>query len=79
MKTEKMLAVVIVLQVLILISQWTGQPSATPAHAQITNPSERQLAILEESKNTNAKLEKLISFLQSGDLHVKMSKDDDKK
>jgi hypothetical protein len=79
MKSEKMLAVVIVLQAMILISQWAGQPSASTAHAQITNPSERQLAILEESRTTNAKLERMISFLQSGDLHVKMSKEDDKK
>ena len=31
MKIERMLAAVIVLQVLILISQWTGQPSASTA------------------------------------------------
>jgi hypothetical protein len=79
MKMERMLAAVIVLQVLILISQWTGQPSASIARAdQITNPGERQLAILEESKATNAKLEKILSYLQSGDMTVKVAKDDKK-
>ena len=79
MKTTKLLVAVVVLQSLILISQWTGQPSASTARAdQITNPGERQLAILEESKATNAKLEKILSYLQSGDMTVKVAKDDKK-
>lgn len=79
MKIEKMLVIVIALQALILMGQWTGHPSGTPAHAEIFNPSERQLAILEESKQTNAKLEKILSYLQSGDMTVKVAKDDDSK
>ena len=79
MKTEKMLVVVIVLQGLILASQWAGVPSATPAQAQQFNPSERQLAIIEEAKQTNARLDKLISFLQSGDMVVKVAKPEEEK
>ena len=79
MKTEKMLVIVIALQALTLMGQWTGHPSATPAHAEIFNPSERQLAILEEAKNTNGKLDKLITYLQSGEMTVKIAKEDDAK
>ncbi len=79
MKIERMLAVVVVLQVLILISQWTGQPSASTARAQNFNPVERQMAILDEAKSTNAKLEKILSYLQSGDMTVKVAKEDKEK
>ena len=79
MKFERMLVVVIVLQVMILASQWVGQPMTPAAHAQGFNPSERQLAILDEAKATNTKLDKLIAVLQSGDVQVKVVKDEDKK
>ena len=79
MKIERMLVVVIVLQVMILASQWVGQPMIPATHAQNFNPVERQLAILEEAKTTNSKLDKLIGVLQSGDVQVKVVKDDEKK
>ncbi len=79
MKIERMLVVVIVLQVMILASQWVGQPTTPAAHAQNFNPVERQLAILEEAKTTNSKLDKLIGVLQSGDVQVKVVKDEEKK
>lgn len=79
MKIEKMLGIVIVLQVVILAGQWLGQPAASTARAEIFNPGERQLAILEEAKGANARLDKLLSYLQSGDLQVKVAKDDEKK
>lgn len=79
MKIERMLVVVIVLQVMILASQWVGQPMTPAAHAQSFNPSEGQLAILDQAKTTNTKLDKLIAVLQSGDVQVKVVKDDDKK
>ena len=79
MKIEKMLVIVIALQCLILLGQWTSHQSGTPANAEIFNPSERQLAILEEAKNTNGKLDKLITFLQSGEMTVKIAKEDEAK
>ena len=80
MKTSKLLGVVIVLQGLILVGQWTGQPSASTAKADqtIPNPGERQLAIIDELKTLNGKVDRLIGVLQSGDLQVKLAKDDKK-
>ncbi|MDB5332738.1 MAG: hypothetical protein JWP03_3889 [Phycisphaerales bacterium] len=80
MKTEKLLGTIVVLQVLTLLGQWTG-PVGSPrvAQAEIFNPAERQLAILDEAKSTNAKLDKLLSLLQSGDLQVKVAKPDEQK
>jgi len=83
MKSSKLLAVVIVLQALILVGQWAGQPAASTARADITlpNPGERQLAIVDELKNVNSKLDKIYSALTGGDMTVKavVVKDDQKK
>jgi len=74
MKSSKLLAVVIVLQGLILLGQWAGQPAASTARAdvQLPNPSERQMAILDELKSMNGKLDRLVGLLQSGDMKVKV-------
>jgi len=81
MKTSKLLGVVIVLQALILLGQWAGQPAVRSARAdvQLPNPGERQLAIVDELKTLNGKMDQLLGYLQSGDLHVKASRDDAKK
>jgi len=74
MKSSKLLAVVIVLQSLILLGQWAGQPAASTARADTTlpNPSERQMAMLDELKTMNGKLDRLVGLLQSGDMKVKV-------
>ena len=76
MKSSKLLGVVIVLQGLILLGQWTGQPAATTARAdtQLPNPSERQLAMIDELKTLNGKMDHLISLFQSGDARVEVTK-----
>jgi len=74
MKTSKLLGIVIVLQGLILLGQWTGQPSASTVRADVTNPAERQLAILDELKSLNGKMDNLIGTLRSGDVQVKVAK-----
>ena len=83
MKSSKLLGIVIVLQGLILVGQWAGQPAASTARADINvpNPGERQLAILDELKNVNSKLDKIYSTLSGGDMTVKVvvQKDDKNK
>lgn len=78
MKTSKLLGIVIVLQALILLGQWTGQPALSTAKADVTNPAERQLAMVDELKTLNGKVDQLISLLRSGDVQVKVAKDDKK-
>ena len=79
MKTSKLLGFVIALQVMLLIGQWVG-PSASVARADIPlpNPSERQLAMVEELRTLNGKMDKLIGLLQSGSVEVKVAKSDKK-
>lgn len=81
MKTSKMLGFVIVMQAVILIGQWTGQPAVRSAKADVSlpNPGERQLAILDELKSLNSKMDHLISITQSGDMKVEVTKVDKNK
>ena len=76
MKTSKLLGIVIALQILLLVGQWVA-PSASVARADVplSNPSERQLAMVDELRTLNGKMDKLISLLQSGSLEVKVAKD----
>lgn len=79
MKTQKLLGIVIALQVLLLIGQWVA-PTASTARADVplSNPSERQLAMVDELKTLNGKMDRLISLLQSGSVEVKVAKTDKK-
>ena len=78
MKSSKLLGFVIVMQVVILIGQWVGQPAPRTARADtaIPNPGERQIAILDELKELNGKMDHLISVVQSGDMKVEVTKVD---
>ena len=74
MKTNKLLAAVLVMQGAILVGQWTGQPAANTVRAdvQLPNPSERQIAILDELKSMNGKLDRLYGLMSGGDMKVKV-------
>jgi len=78
MKSSKMLAFVLVMQVVIVIGQWAGQPAARTARADVNipNPGERQLAILDELRTLNGKMDRLLTVVQSGDMKVEVTKVD---
>jgi hypothetical protein len=77
--THKLLAVVIVLQGLTLLGQWTGSSAVQTAKAEIPDPANRQMQMIEGIKTTNDKLDKLIGILESGDLQVKVVMPDEEK
>jgi hypothetical protein len=69
MKTNRMLGMVIVLQVVILAGQWLQGPTMLPAaRADLPNPQADRQAMLDEQKATNAKLDQIVSILQAGNL-----------
>ena len=78
MKSSKMFAFVLVMQVVIVIGQWAGQPAARTARADVNipNPGERQLAILDELRSINGKMDRLLTVVQSGDMKVEVTKVD---
>jgi len=80
MKTNRMLGVVIVLQVVILAGQWLQGPTMLPAaRADLPNPQADRQAMLDEQKATNAKLDQIVSILQAGNLQVKVVQSDEQK
>ena len=80
MKTNKLLATIVVLQGLILIGQWSGGTSMlSTAQAQVPDPANRQMQMIEELKTMNGKMDELMQVLRSGDLQVKVAKTEDDK
>jgi len=79
MKTNKLLGAMVVLQGLMLIGQWTGGAGhLTSAAAQVPDPANRQMQMIDELKHVNSKLDTLISLLQGGELQVKVAKTEEK-
>jgi hypothetical protein len=80
MRNTKLLGVMIVLQVLVLEGQWLGSPSyVTPANAQVTDPGRDRIQMIDQLKSIDAKLDKLIGILGSGNLQVKVVQPDESK
>jgi len=78
MKTSKLLVAVIVLQSLILISQWTGNSPVTPAYGQIPDAGGQRQQIIDELKTLNGKMDRMMDTLKSGEVQVRVPKDDKK-
>jgi hypothetical protein len=75
--TQKLLTGILVLQGLLLAGQWLGQPSIASARADaLPNPSERQMQMVDELKQLNAKVDKLSSMLANGEVTVKVAKEE---
>jgi len=79
MKTNKLLVGVLVLQGLILAGQWTSSGNLPSALAQVPDPANRQMQMIDELKGLNQKMDTVIGLLQGGDLQVKVAKPDDNK
>ena len=82
MKNSNWLAIIVVLQGMILIGQWTGGPSLNKvqaAGADVPDPASRQMQMVDELKSMNGKLDKMISLLEGGDLQVRVVNADDAK
>lgn len=77
-KTQKLLTGVLVLQGLLLAGQFSSRPATAEARGELTlsNPSERQLQMVDELKSMNAKMDKLTAMLASGELTVKVAKEE---
>ena len=81
MKTNKLLATVVVLQGLILIGQWTGGgvSSLPSAQAQVPDPANRQMQMIEKLESINGKLDTIVNILQNGEVQVRVPKTEEKK
>ena len=80
MKNSRILGVIVAMQAIVLLGQWFGPVSyvtTARAESQISNPAERQVAMVEELRALNAKMERLLSLLQNGEVQIKVAKPDD--
>jgi len=74
MNTNRLLAAVLVLQVLTVAGQWGGKPAyVNDARADIPDPGAQRAAQTEELKTLNGKMDRLISLLESGRVKVEVS------
>ena len=74
--TSRWLGIIVLLQIVTMLSQWTAIPNA---RAQVPDAGAQQQQIIDQLRGTNEKLEKVISILSSGKLQVRMAKSDDSK
>jgi cell division protein FtsB len=79
MKLSKLLAVVLMLQILILLTQWFGgHGTVSTAQAQVpeADATAQRLEIIDELKANNAKLDQIAAVLSSGNLQVHVTNPD---
>ena len=80
-RNEKLLGSVILVQAALLLAMFSGIGAPRSAHAdiQISNPSERQIEMIDELRGINGRLDKVLAVLQNGEMSVKLAKAEEAK
>jgi hypothetical protein len=83
MRTNKLLAAILVLQIVTLLNQWLGSPIST-AQAQLPDAGAQRYEMIDQLKTSNDrlkgiddKLDKLVSIFDSGKLQVQVANPDE--
>jgi hypothetical protein len=83
MRTNKLLAAILVLQIVTLLNQWLGSPIST-AQAQLPDAGAQRYEMIDQLKISNDrlkgiddKLDKLVSIFDSGKLQVQVANPDE--
>lgn len=80
MKTNRLLVIVIALQLLIVAGQWLDGPRILPAaQAEPFNAGADRQAMVDALKGIDTKLDTLVTILNSGNLQVKVQQPDERK
>ena len=79
MKTTKLLTGIVVLQGLLGLGLWCGLGPVNQAYGQVADPGAQRLQMVDQLKELNGKMDKLIALLESGNLQVKVASPDEKK
>jgi hypothetical protein len=76
MKSNRLLATILIMQILTLLTQFVS-PSLPAARGQVPDAGLQQLQVIQGIQSCDDKLDKLISILESGKLQVQVAKPDD--
>lgn len=80
MKIGQWIGILLMLQCMILIGQWTGSGGyVSTATAQVPDAGAQRIQMIQELKDLNGKMDNLIRLLKDGNLQVKVANPDDKK
>jgi len=80
MRQSKLLGVIVVLQGMILLGQWSGGVNyVQPAMAQISDPGAQRIEMISQLNEISGKMDKLAEILESGNLQVKVAMPDENK
>jgi len=80
MKTNRLLVVVVVLQLITLVGQWLEGPRMLPAaQAEPFNAGADRQAMIDVLKSIDGKMDSMVSILNSGNLQVKVQQSDEHK
>lgn len=72
--TNRLLAAVLVLQVITLAGQWSGHAGSNEARADLPpDPAAQRIAQTQAMNDISRKLDRLVTILESGRLEVKVS------
>ena len=78
MRTNRLLAVVVVLQGLLLAGQWLGNPALVSTAQAQPDPNRDRWLMIDELKAMNTKMDRLIGILEGGNLQVRAASPDEK-
>ena len=80
-KIQPTFTVLLALQVIVLISQWSGVGATSPnvAMAQIADSGAQRAQIIEQLKLVNENLDKMSNLFAGGKLQVHVADSDEKK
>jgi hypothetical protein len=76
--SNRLLVVVVVLQLAILAGQWLGSPAVlSVAQAQVPDAGNQRAQMIDELKSIDAKMDKLVNILESAKLQVRPATPDE--
>ena len=80
MKNNRLLVIIVALQLMIIAGQWLEGPKMLPtAQAEPFNAGADRQAMIDQMKSVDSKLDSIVSILNSGNLQVKVVQSDEHK